>query len=875
MHTSQYTESSNTSSIASPSRQSKISLDAFNRPAETWQADEAMLGRIRESIEEIATRIAPVWPLADYVAVNPWAGMTSRSFLEARHDLKTVSKIDSLMPLSHYRAAWASGRFGIQDLEAALTEWTQVTRSTPTASWTATDIQTLLTSPNQEHPSHQTPAKPTALTISAWIDQQQGTRWHSRILNEIGKICAAHYDEGQSRWNSPWKHLSLYHAWLRMNQHDRRMEIEGVHGFRKFVANLPEDAEQALAFLIQSLQLPEHTIESFLLTHAYSTPGWCAWVLQKQRASIAEPEPNASELDLAGLLTIRLAHEISLLKNDANVLEEYVAKLVNWQAHRSVVESSHDAQLRLVLLRATEIAETRQLLQTIAVGIPVQKTPLADTPLTSHQRSDTQMVFCIDVRSERIRKHLEAIDAKIETFGFAGFFGLPFEYVPMEQVSGSKQVPPLLHPKFRIFEGLPKEHSELATAGMRKRIDSHLLAHHLQRLKESSIACFAFVEAVGLGFTWNLLKKTFRWKAGKQSNSQLRCSNAAPGPTLRGLNQQGLTTTRQIDLAEGMLRGIGLIHSFAPTVIFCGHESETNNNPLQAGLDCGACGGHSGQVNAQVAALLLNQTYVRNGLAERGITIPSDTTFFAAVHNTTTDAITIHTDIDLSAANRGILVRLEETCRQATRCSQSERLVTLEDAQCKDLIRRSRDWSEVRPEWGLAGNFAFLAAPRSWTKNVSLGGRVFLHSYDSSRDPSGEILEQIMTAPMIVAHWINMQYYASTVCPEVFGSESKTLHNVVGRFGVLSGNGGDLRTGLPWQSISLRRNTQKGAYHSPLRLSVFLSADRERIDTVISKHPMIAQMIENQWLHLYAIDERECWHSVPYAGWQPASGFSQ
>ncbi len=79
-----------------------------------------------------------------------------------------------------------------------------------------------------------------------------------------------------------------------------------------------------------------------------------------------------------------------------------------------------------------------------------------------------------------------------------------------------------------------------------------------------------------------------------------------------------------------------------------------------------------------------------------------------------------------------------------------------------------------------------------------------------------------MTAPMVVANWINMQYYASTVDPMHFGSGNKAIHNVVGRFGVLSGNGGDLMTGLPWQSLHDGVNYQ----HHPLRLLVVLAAPR-------------------------------------------------
>ncbi len=59
-----------------------------------------------------------------------------------------------------------------------------------------------------------------------------------------------------------------------------------------------------------------------------------------------------------------------------------------------------------------------------------------------------------------------------------------------------------------------------------------------------------------------------------------------------------------------------------------------------------------------------------------------------------------------------------------------------------------------------------------------------------------------MTAPMVVTNWINLQYHASTVDNRRYGSGNKVLHNVVGgRLGVFEGNGGDLRIGLPLQSL--------------------------------------------------------------------------
>ena len=80
-----------------------------------------------------------------------------------------------------------------------------------------------------------------------------------------------------------------------------------------------------------------------------------------------------------------------------------------------------------------------------------------------------------------------------------------------------------------------------------------------------------------------------------------------------------------------------------------------------------------------------------------------------------------------------------------------------------------------------------------------------------------------MTAPMVVTNWINMQYHASTVDNRRYGSGNKVLHNVVGgRIGVFEGNGGDLRIGLPMQSLHDGHTLR----HAPLRLSVFIEAPR-------------------------------------------------
>ena len=107
-----------------------------------------------------------------------------------------------------------------------------------------------------------------------------------------------------------------------------------------------------------------------------------------------------------------------------------------------------------------------------------------------------------------------------------------------------------------------------------------------------------------------------------------------------------------------------------------------------------------------------------------------------------------------------------------------------------------------------------------------------------------------MTAPMLVTNWINMQYYASTVDNRLYGSGNKVLHNVVGgRIGVFEGNGGDLRIGLPLQSLHDGHELR----HIPLRLSVFIEAPQSSIGAIIQKHKIVRDLVHNQWIHLFQI----------------------
>jgi len=317
----------------------------------------------------------------------------------------------------------------------------------------------------------------------------------------------------------------------------------------------------------------------------------------------------------------------------------------------------------------------------------------------------------------------------------------------------------------------------------------------------------------------------------------------------------GIPFADRVNMAKGALQAMSLTENFARVVMIVGHASTSVNNPHASGLDCGACAGQSGEANAKVAALILNDKEVRKQLAEEKIKIPDSTYFLACLHDTTTDEVSLFNTSLVPDSHQEDLHNIKLRIQQAGKATRAERVLRMSmegGGNIDSFIKsRSNDWSQIRPEWGLAGCSSFIVAPRNITRGLDLEGRAFLHSYNWNEDQGFKVLEAIMTAPMVVTSWINLQYYGSTVDNKHFGSGNKTLHNVTSGIGVLEGYAGDLRSGLPLQSIHDGVNYQ----HEPLRLSVVINAPKEAVIKVLEKHESVRQLCDNQWIFLMAMND--------------------
>ena len=769
-------------------------------PVDTLHGDA-----LAKAADQAVRAIPPAWPLTATVAVNPFLGQANETFDQTAALLARIGGVRLALPRKHFADKIATGDMTDEDILAALH---------PNTADPSIDLAAIKAALSKE--ASPIRALPTVANLAAKATDQD---WPGLISDRIGTFAAGFVDQGQALWAASRRN-GLYAAWRAFATHDLTPEILGLEGFGIHVSDTPETPHAAIERAAVSLGLgaePGTYFHQLLLTLG----GWAQYARHIQFKAEVDGGVDTTALEL---LAIRLVFEEALYLRHKTDIEAEWRKVRT--AHVAPVVANRDIQIDSLLQSAAEHAAQRKLAAALAAP---------STATVVDQRPILQAAFCIDVRSEVFRRSLESMDPSIRTIGFAGFFGLGASHHGFASDVAEHRLPVLLKPSVFTCSAVDDNRK----ADQKARFGARAI-RAWGRFKLAAVSSFAFVEAVGPVYAGKLLRDGLRFTKG------LKPDKAKPRFV------QNLDLETKAAMAERVLKAMSLTDGFGRFVLICGHGANVVNNPYASALHCGACGGHAGDVNARLLADLINDRAVREALTAKGITIPDDTIFLAGLHDTTTDAVTLfEDDLDCNIASKD-LAQLRKWLADAGRLTRAERARHLPRATGDNLHARSRDWSETRPEFGLAGCRAFIAAPRSRTVGKSLEGQAFLHDYVWQKDEDFKILELILTAPVVVASWISLQYFGSAVAPSLFGAGNKLLHNVVGGIGVVEGNGGNLRAGLPWQSV----HDGEKLVHEPLRLTVTVEAPKEAITDILQRHPQVSALFDNGWLALITIDDQ-------------------
>ncbi|AEB12699.1 DUF2309 domain-containing protein [Marinithermus hydrothermalis] len=833
------------------------------------------------------------------------------------------------------------------------------------------------------------------LTLYEAIDQVTGAALGELIDDLVVKGVMDFLDEGQAAISMPHREQGLFQAWKALARHNLRFRLKIGPHFRALVQRF-SSPEEAIEYVLTTLKIPEALWENYIrreLTRLKGIVGFIRW-RQANRdyywqrrfpADIVDYTAIRLLISLAVLQSrtrrlpfrtdyaaftafVRHAPEQTYLRREyftgraalpyAETLpphfnrphpfvQTYTQQKAAWEAkvfltfladwleaaHLSLNALSPETILDLHALytRVTEEegkvwleALEDSLLEDLLSQIRLEARPEPASP-------KAQVLFCIDVRSERYRRNLERL-GRYETFGVAGFFGVPMAFVELHKGHEEFLCPALIRPRNVVLD-MPQR---------REPRRENLFKRVLHDLKENILTPFITVEALGFLFGLDFVGKTFlpvgytrareafldarvhtkplldrlapeeieevtrtlygevvRTALEKElglrnvSSAQLHAlfedavanrersdvlsalgvPEAAHPALLRTLRETyrvergyvelvkeklrgiGFSREEQAALVANTLRSIGLTQGFAPLVLVLGHGSRSENNPYESALDCGACGGAAGTHNARVFCFMANHPKVRELLKQKhGISIPETTHFVPGLHNTTTDAVQLYDLEYLPSKLLPVLEGVRADLEAATLHTAQERALELGvKPEYAEVLEHAYDWSQVRPEWGLSGNYAFVIGRREVTRALDLKGKVFLHSYDYRVDPKGRLLENILSGPLIVGHWINMEHYFSTTDNEAYGSGSKVYHNVAGRIGVMTGNVSDLRTGLPAQTVL----KQGEPFHLPVRLIVLLEAPFAFARTAIERVHKVRELMHKGWLNMVVLDPEE------------------
>ncbi len=273
---------------------------------------------------------------------------------------------------------------------------------------------------------------------AAEADTDPATEAVDRVLS---KWLAAFVDEGRAAWPMPDRDEGFYAAWRAVAPLDSNVPCDDSKA-------LPETALEALESILTDA--PESRWTDIAEHHLAALPGWTGLIKQRA-ADDTDPWQTEYPITLREYLAVRLML-VDLL--DAPLELETKSD----SAEETTLETEPLADCWLT---AWERSYRERLLANIDTSVTDPSTA------GDNARPAAQFVFCIDTRSEIIRRHLEG-QGGYETHGYAGFFGVPMRYQAMTRLPRPTRVRQLSTPSTASSTSRPKQTtmSPPASAGL-------------------------------------------------------------------------------------------------------------------------------------------------------------------------------------------------------------------------------------------------------------------------------------------------------------------------------------------------------------------------------------------------------------------------
>ncbi len=737
-----------------------------------------------------------------------------------------------------------------------------------------------------------------------WLLDSLGEDSDLLVHDLLVRFCAAFTDQGFAGWPLPHRDRGLFRAFCLLYSRHSGPATHWTHGLAEEIRRLDESRIDPLESIRESLTMlgvEESQWQEYLTLTLLALRGWAGMLWQMESRPDRMPVPVqpgtlieyvAVRLLLERLALAHIAQRQLGFQGPLSTLPQAVSPAYKASAARTIeqraftlfqlaqrmgwtpralwqlaperwhtlvakVERFSELERRRILHRAFERRMHERALNAVSVFAHRSSARVAAPRF--------QIVACIDAREESFRRHIEEVSPDAETFGAAGFFGVPIYYRGAADAHFAALCPIVMKPRHWVVEDVVYTlgHTHRRRAKARRALGT--ASHHVH-VGSRSIAGGALLTAsLGIFATVPLVARVlfpratarFREMTGRVLQTptltrlRMERSEAEPGPSEGHI---GFTVEEMADFGERMLRDIGLTSNFARLVLFLGHGSFSLNNPHKSVYDCGACTGNAGSPNARALAAMLNNSRVREILARRGLKIPYETVFLGALHNTCNDTVTFF-DLDLlPATHYRDIAGVEQVLEAACDRNAHERCRRFDSAPLdlsflsahRHVERRSQDLAQARPEFGNATNALCIVGRRQRSRGLYLDRRSFLMSYDPAQDDEHHhILERILSAVVPVCEGINMQYFLSHVDSPGWGCGTKLPHNVTSLLGVMDGALSDLRPGLPWQGVEI---------HEPVRLLFIIESTPDAMQQIMSRNANIGRILRNAWARLAVLD---------------------